>query len=85
MINNSWQGDKVTEQFQMILSALAAVVWLVRLEGKILAQEKANVETQKDVDGLRIDHSKIADDLARIRESLGRIEGAMLSRQREES
>lgn len=69
----------------MILSALAAVVWLVRLEGKILAQEKANVETQKDVDGLRIDHSKIADDLARIRESLGRIEGAMLSRQREES
>lgn len=69
----------------MILSALAAVVWLVRLEGKILAQEKANVETQKDVDGLRIDHSKIAEDLARIRESLGRIEGAMLSRQREES
>ena len=75
----------MTEQFQMILSALAAVVWLVRLEGKILAQEKANVETQKDVDGLRIDHSKIAEDLARIRESLGRIEGAMLSRQREES
>ncbi len=69
----------------MILSALAAVVWLVRLEGKILAQERANLETQKDVDALRIDHSKIAEDLARIRESLGRIEGAMLSRQREES
>ena len=75
----------MNEQFQMILSALAAAVWLVRLEGKILAQERANLETQKDVDALRIDHSKIAEDLARIRESLGRIEGAMLSRQREES
>lgn len=75
----------MTDQIQLIFAGLAAVVWLVRLEGKILAQEKANVETQKDVDGLRIDHSKIADDLARIRESLGRIEGAMLSRQREES
>lgn len=69
---------------QLILASVGFVVWLVRLEGKILAMDKANVETQKDVDALRIDHSKIADDLARIRESLARIEGSILARQREE-
>lgn len=75
----------MTDQIQLIFAGLAAVVWLVRLEGKILAQDKANIETQKDVDSLRVDHSKISDDLAKIRESLARIEGVMIARQREES
>lgn len=69
---------------QVILSGVGLVVWLIRLEGKVLASEKANTETQKDVDALRIDHSKIAEDLSRIRESLARIEGSLIARQREE-
>lgn len=70
---------------QVILSGVGLVVWLIRLEGKVLASEKANTETQKDVDALRIDHSKIADDLARIRESLARIEGGLLSARKREN
>lgn len=69
----------MTDQIQLIFAALAAVVWLVRLEGKILAQDRANMETQKDVDVLRVDHNKISEDLAKIRESLARIEGGLLS------
>lgn len=69
---------------QIILAGVGLVVWLIRLEGKVLASEKANAETQKDVDALRIDHSKIAEDLSRIRESLARIEGSLIARQREE-
>lgn len=66
---------------QLILGAVGAVVWLVRLEGKIHATEKANIETQKDVDLLRKDHNKITEDLSKIRESLARIEGSILARQ----
>lgn len=69
---------------QVILAVIGLIVWLIRLEGKVLAAEKANTETQKDVDALRIDHSKIAEDLSRIRESLARIEGSLIARQREE-
>ncbi len=74
------------QTIQVIFSGIGLVVWLIRLEGKVLAAEKSNIETQKDVDELRIDHSKIAEDLARIRESLARIEGGLLSaRKRQEN
>lgn len=72
------------QTIQVILSGIGLVVWLIRLEGKVLAAEKANLETQKDVDALRMDHSKIAEDLSRIRESLARIEGSIIARQRED-
>lgn len=72
------------QTIQIVLAVVGLVVWLIRLEGKVLASEKANHETQKDVDALRIDHSKIAEDLSRIRESLARIEGSLIARQREE-
>lgn len=67
---------------QLILSGVGVIIWLIRLEGKVLATEKANTETQKDVDALRVDHSKIAEDLSRIRESLARIEGSLIARQK---
>jgi len=62
-----------------ILSILTLAVWLVRLEGKTEAAIKANLETQKDIDDLRIRHegldTKIVEQLARVRESLARLEG----------
>lgn len=67
--------------WQILVGAIGAVVWLVRLEGKVLAAEKANVETQKDVDALRVEHNalnnKTLQQLAEIRESLARIEGRL--------
>ena len=62
-----------------VLSGIAAIVWLVRLEGKTEAVAKANTETQKDVDELRIRHEvldvKIVEQLSKVRESLARLEG----------
>lgn len=60
---------------------VGVVIWLVRLEGKVSAVDKANTETQKDVDELRTKHealdSKIIEQLAQIRESLARLEGKL--------
>lgn len=71
----------MTLGWEIGLAALGFVVWLVRLEGKVLANEKANVETQKDVDALRVEHNalnnKTLQQLAEIRESLARIEGRL--------
>jgi hypothetical protein len=43
--------------------------------------DRANIETQKDVDELRVKHealdSKIIDQLSKIRESLARLEGKL--------
>jgi len=62
-----------------ILSGIAAIVWLVRLEGKTDAAIKANAETQKDVDDLRVRQEmqdvKIVEQLSKVRESLARLEG----------
>lgn len=66
---------------QIGFAVIGFIVWLVRLEGKINAVEKSNVETQKDVDELRARHealdSKIVEQLSEIRESLARLEGSL--------
>jgi len=66
---------------QIGFAVVGFTVWLVRLEGKIHAGEKANHETQKDVDDLRARHealdSKIVEQLSEIRESLARLEGSL--------
>lgn len=62
-----------------VLSIVGLVVWLARLEGKTDSAIKANEETQRDVNDLRTRHegldSKIVEQLARVRESLARLEG----------
>jgi hypothetical protein len=71
----------IQEYLQLVIPAVGAVVWLVRLEGKLHIVEKANTETQKDVDDIRIRHealnTRIVDQLSDIRESLARLEGAI--------
>lgn len=62
-----------------ILSIVTLSVWLVRLEGKTENAIKSNQETQKDIDDLRTRHegldTKIVEQLAKVRESLARLEG----------
>jgi len=71
----------LTEWVEVIGVVVAFIVWLVRLEGKLSYIEKSGNETQKDVDELRIRHEaldvKIVEQLARIRESLARLEGKL--------
>lgn len=66
---------------QIGFAVVGFIVWLVRLEGKIHAAEKANTETQKDVDDLRARHesrdSEMISQLSEIRESLARLEGSL--------
>lgn len=65
----------------LIGSIVGAIVWLVRLEGKVLSLEKQIAIAQKEVDSLQIKHealdSKVVEQLASVRESLARIEGAL--------
>lgn len=67
--------------WQILVGGIAAIVWLVRLEGKIHAAVNANVETQKDVDELRVKHeqldSKVLEQLSEIKQSLARLEGSL--------
>jgi hypothetical protein len=71
----------IGEWVQIISLVIVFIVWLIRLEGKIKMIDRANIETQKDVDELRVKHealdSKIIDQLSKIRESLARLEGKL--------
>lgn len=72
MINDLWP---------FISAGIAGIVWLVRIEGKHLVLEKQIVVCQKEVDSLHIKHEaldcKVMEQLASVRESLARIEGAL--------
>ncbi len=68
-------------------AVLSGVVWSIRLEGKVSAQEKLIDSQQKQIDILHeklstLD-SKIVDELTRIRESLARLEGRLEPRHHE--
>lgn len=69
------------DYFEILAAILGAVVWLVRLEGKVAHAERLALEAQKDVDNLRVKHesldSKIVEQLGEVRESLARLEGAL--------
>lgn len=73
--------NSVSEWSWVVGGAISFIVWLVRLEGKMSYVEKSGLETQKDVDELRTRHEaldvKIVEQLARIRESLARLEGKL--------
>jgi hypothetical protein len=60
---------------KIFLAAIAGIVWLVRLEGKVHAANKANEETQKDVDNLRtyqqVREGKLVEELGHMAKELG--------------
>lgn len=72
---------KSLEYLELVVAVIGVVVWLVRLEGKLLQQERLVTEAQKDIDVLRTQHegvyAKIADQLSAVRESLARLEGKL--------
>lgn len=72
---------ELSQWLEIGVIVVGLVVWLVRLEGRLSAVDKANMETQKDIDDLRTRHealdSKIVEQLAQIRESLARLEGKL--------
>lgn len=65
----------------VIAGFLGMTVWALRLEGTIKFLKDALVETQKDVDALRvkqeISDGRVASELKRVAVSLARIEGAL--------
>lgn len=66
------------------VTVVSAVVWLVRLEGKVKAQERLIDALENGIALLREKHenldSKIVNELTRIRESLARLEGRIAGR-----
>ena len=73
--------ELVKDYLETILVAVGVIIWGTRLEGKVQQNEKANAETQKDVDDLRINHTVrdgvIVEQLTQVRESLARLEGRL--------
>jgi len=60
---------------------LSAVIWLVRLEGKVKQMDRLIAIQEREMDALRVKHenldSKIVESLGQIRESLARLEGRL--------
>ena len=79
--------DIVASLWPMFIASLGVVIWLVRLEGQVSNNRELVLGCQKDVDDLRIRHesldSKVVEQLAQVRESLARIEGALGVKERE--
>lgn len=65
----------------LFLSILGLVIWAVRLEARVTRGDERQGETVKRVDILNTKHdaldSKVVEQLAEVRESLARIEGAL--------
>lgn len=70
----------MTQEY-LVGSAIAFIVWLIRLEGRVAQGDRDHAETTKQIDILITKHdsldSKVVEELARVRESLARIEGAL--------
>lgn len=64
----------LADLWPVVLSIVGVIVWLVRLEGKTNQTEKRVEILQTKHDAL---DSKTVEQLAQVRESLARIEGAL--------
>lgn len=71
----------VQEFWPQLVALVSITVWIVRLEGKAAILDKQIAVNQKEIDALVIKHealdSKVVEQLASVRESLARIEGAL--------
>ena len=71
----------ITSIWPIILSLIGFIVWLVRVEGRINFNDKEIARIEKKIDTLEIKHhnldSRLVEQLAQVRESLARIEGAL--------
>ncbi len=59
----------------IILASVAAIVWLVRLEGKSNRYEELAKRLDDHIENDQMTHSKMLDDLMIIRESTAQIKG----------
>lgn len=64
-----------------VTAGVGVIIWGIRLEGRVRQIDRANIETQKDVDEIRVKHesldSKMMDKLSEISDRLARIEGKL--------
>ena len=71
----------VNEYWTVLAGFTGAVIWFTRLEGKISSHDQFIARLEKDLDTLTVKHenldSKLVQQLADVRESLARIEGAL--------
>lgn len=73
-----------SELMSAVMSGIAVVVWLVRLEGRIKQAEKDIISTFQEIDHLRVKHealdSRVLNELMEVKQSLARIEGRLDTR-----
>lgn len=78
----------LTPNLDVILVVVGVVIWAIRQEGKISHLNDRLVDTQRDVDDLRVRHenldSKIVQELVHLKESVARIEGYLKAKTEEE-
>ena len=73
-----WSDAIVT----VVLSMIAGIVWLVRLEGKSNRYEELAKRLDDHIANDELTHSKMLDDLTEIREGIAAIKGYLSKRTR---
>lgn len=73
---------------ELIISGVAFVAWLIRLEAKVLAAEKDNTKLETEVELLRSKHealdSKVLEKIAQLREDIAEIKGLIAANRHNE-
>lgn len=71
----------IEELWHVIAVGIGALIWLVRLEGRVNQGDKDHASNMKSIEVLTAKHegldSRLVSQMADVRESLARIEGAL--------
>jgi hypothetical protein len=71
----------LADLWPVLLSIVGLIAWLVRLESRVNRADENNGRCEKKIDEYAVKHdaldSKVVEQLAQVRESLARIEGAL--------
>ncbi|RTL05256.1 hypothetical protein EKK58_08335 [Candidatus Dependentiae bacterium] len=74
-------ANLVSNFWPLITAFIGLIVWLVRLEGKGQVNERDIARNTMEIEKLNVKHesldSKVVEQLATVKESLARIEGAL--------
>jgi len=73
--------DTLHSIWPVLISIVGLIVWLIRLEGRVNTHEKdiTRLDKAQEIQSVKHDEldSRLVEQLAQVRESLARIEGAL--------
>lgn len=67
----------ISEYWHILSASVLVIIWLVRLEAKVLSLDKSQSRLETVQASQAAEHSKVVDQLSLINASLSRIEGRL--------